>query len=188
MARHNLDKGYLLIAEPFLGDTNFERTVILLCEHDKNGSLGFILNQKTTFELKDVIEDVEENNDINQPLFIGGPVQQNTLHFIHRLGTQIEDSVEISEGLYWGGNYEQITRLLTLGKIQAKDIRFFLGYSGWSQGQLENELTQNSWIMSEAETTFIFDTTPDQFWRSILKKMGGKHKALANYPIDPRLN
>ncbi len=185
MNEQSLDKGKLLIAEPFLGDPNFERSVVLLCEHNENGSFGFVLNQTTELTLKDVLEE-EFYTDI--PLQIGGPVEHNTLHFIHCLGTMVEDTVPIAEGLYWGGNFEQVKSMLTMGKITPQDVRFFVGYSGWGDGQLDNELKQNAWIIAEADASFIFNTPANQFWRGILRRMDGKYKSIANYPTDPRLN
>lgn len=177
-------KGKLLIAEPFLGDPNFERSVVLLCEHNENGSFGFVLNQQTNLKLEDVIDDVYADF----PLFLGGPVEQNTLHFIHRLGDIIDGTIDIGNGLFWTGDFDSVRSLLNIGKIKENDIRLFIGYSGWSEGQLEFEMKRNSWIVSETDANFIFDTPTDQFWRSVLKRMGGEYKVLSNYPTDPRLN
>jgi putative transcriptional regulator len=180
-----LASGKLLIAEPFLGDPNFERSVVLLCQHNEQGSFGLTLNQSTPVRLKDVLKD-EIYTQI--PIYQGGPVEINTLHFIHNQGNLIEDTLEIAEGLYWSGDFEQVKTLLNLGKITEEDIRFFLGYAGWRAGQLAAELTQNAWMVTDAEADFIFNTPSEQFWRAILKKMDGKYKAIANYPTDPRLN
>lgn len=185
MSKKDVKKGAILIAEPFLGDPNFERTVVLLCEHNEQGSFGFVLNQKIETSLNDLTEGKFYGDN---EIYVGGPVQQNTLHFIHRLGDLIENSVEIMKGLYWGGDFEQTQSLVNTGVIQEKDIRFFLGYSGWGVEQLNNELEQNSWIVTESNPTFIFDTKAMDIWRLILKNMGGKYKQLSNYPIDPRLN
>jgi putative transcriptional regulator len=185
MTYPNLDKGSILVAEPFLGDPNFERSVVLVCEHTQRGSFGLVLNQPTQLTLQDVMQ---ESPFLDLPLYLGGPVQQNTLHFIHRLPNLVPDSIPVARDLYWGGDYEEVKTLLNIGKIQETDIRFFLGYSGWSSGQLESELSEDAWIVSKADASFIFDTPSEQFWRGVLKKMGGKHKLLANYPIDPRLN
>lgn len=179
-------KGNILIAKPFLGDPNFERSVVILCEHNEQGSFGFVLNQLSSYTLQDIIED--EETYTQAPIYIGGPVEQNTLHFIHRLGDVIEDSQKVVDDLYWGGNYEQIKTLLNIGKIEEKDIRFFVGYSGWAAGQLDRELEEDAWVITTTEAAFIFDTPADKFWRSILRNMGGKHRILSNYPIDPRLN
>lgn len=185
MSKQSVKKGDLLIAEPFLGDRNFERSVVLLCENNDKGAFGFVLNQKANVMLKDVLE---EGILIDIPLFVGGPVQQDTLHFIHRTPELFDGAVEITNGLYWGGDYEQLKGHLNIGRVQEQDIRFFLGYSGWGEGQLERELGQNSWVVSKSDVAFIFDTEPDQFWRGVLHRMGGKYKVMSHYPTDPRLN
>lgn len=184
-----INRGQLLVSEPFLGDPNFERTVVLICEHSVDGTFGFVLNKLTEVNLKDALEeinDVTTSEDIK--LYIGGPVEQNTLHFIHRLGDHIEGSIPIAENVWWGGNYEQIKTMLELNAIQAEDIRFFIGYSGWGAGQLDTEVEEKAWIVAGTISGFVFDTPPDKLWREVLKNMGGKYKEISNYPIDPRLN
>lgn len=177
--------GDLLIAEPFLGDQNFERSVVLLCEHNNEGTFGLVLNQTTQLHLADVLED-GVYPDV--PLYVGGPVSQNTLHFIHRRPDLIDNSTKVTNGLYWGGNFEEIKRMLNVGSLPVQDIRFFIGYSGWSTGQLDGELKQNSWIVTRTQANFLFDTPAAQFWRAILRQMGGEYKVLSHYPTDPTLN
>lgn len=185
-SRTQPQRGDLLISEPFLPDPNFERTVVLLCEHNAEGSFGFVLNKPSLLKYNDVIDGV---GDFNVPLFIGGPVQQDTLHFIHRAGSVIEDSVEISSGIFWGGNYEQLQSLIDTKQIKPQDFKFFIGYSGWGAGQLEMEMKEKTWIVSNvANPMQVFDMDPDKLWKVVLKNMGGKYKMISNYPIDPRLN
>ena len=176
--------GKILIAEPFLGDPNFERSVVIICEHSEQGSFGLVLNNISKNTISDVLSDVF----VDYPLYIGGPVEQNTLHFIHRLGHLIEDSVDLGNGLYWSGDFESVKSLINIGTIKSEDIRFFLGYSGWGAGQLKKELSQNTWILSDIDAEGVFENSPKEFWRLVLKKMGGDYKVLANYPVDPRLN
>lgn len=176
--------GDLLIAEPFMGDTNFERSVVLVCEHSAAGTFGLVLNQLTDIHLSDVIEEVHA--DI--PLFVGGPVQQNTLHFIHRRPDLIDNSIRINDGLYWSGDFDQVKQAVNLGTLSENDIRFFIGYSGWSEGQLDEELGQKAWIVSRSDANFLFNTPTKEFWRGVLKRMGGEYKSIAHYPVDPRLN
>ncbi len=185
MSKAILKSGILLVAEPFLGDPNFERSVVLICNHNEEGSFGFVLNQLSKLNLQDIGDD---EIYVNFPLYIGGPVEQDTLHFIHCIPEKIEGSIPIVDNLCWSGDYEQIKHLLNMGKISENEIRFFAGYSGWSAGQLQDEYNGNAWIVTEADASFVFDTPTKEFWRAVLKKMGGKHKAIANYPIDPRLN
>lgn len=176
--------GKLLIAEPFLGDPNFERSVVLLCEHNEEGSFGFVLNQAANLELNDVLS---QPTSTHLPLYVGGPVGQNTLHFVHRL-VFLEDAVELGNGLFWGGDFEQMTSLLNIGKISERDVRFFVGYSGWGSGQLDQEMKQKSWIVSQTTADFVFETPTDQFWRAVLRQMGGEYRVKSHYPTDPRLN
>lgn len=177
-------QGKILIAEPFLGDKNFERSVVLLCEHGPKGAFGLVLNQATNLKLDDVLDNIYGE----LPLYLGGPAWQSTLHFIHRLGNEIEDTIDVGNGIFWSGDFEQIKTLINIGKITANDIRFFVGYSGWAEGQLENEIKQDSWITTSIDTNLIFDTPSKNLWHEVLKRMGGQYKVLSNYPTDPRLN
>lgn len=176
--------GKLLISEPFMGDDNFERTVILLCEHNASGSFGLVLNQQMSLTLSDVIE----GNYSDQPVFTGGPVQQNTLHFLHRLGAEVEQTVEVTENVYWGGNFDYLKNKLNFQSKPHADVRLFIGYSGWEAGQLQNEINRNAWFVSEADAALIFDTPTKSVWRETLRRMGGNYRVIANYPTDPRLN
>lgn len=185
MGTQTVTNGSLLIAEPFLSDSNFERSVILVCEHNDEGTFGLVLNQLAQVKLNDVLTD-EMYHDY--ALYVGGPVQQNTLHYIHRLGNAVEESVEVANGIYWSGNFERLRELINAGAVNEQDIRFFVGYSGWSSGQLADEMEQKSWIVSQADADFIFDTPSDQFWRGVLRRMGGQYRVLSHYPVDPRLN
>ncbi len=179
-------KGDLLISEPFLADQNFSRTVILLCDHNEEGSLGFVLNKPANFNLNDV---TDEEGLFEKELFIGGPVQQDTLHFIYRSPMVLEGSIEVKEGLYWGGNFEQLLTLAKDQEIRSEDFKFFVGYSGWASGQLMDELNVNSWIISRnIKTEQIFNTDIKSLWKEVLNAMGGKFKVISNFPVDPRLN
>ena len=179
------ERGRLLISEPFLPDPNFERTVVLLCEHNEEGSFGFVLNKPSVLKVNEVMEDLTALENV---VFVGGPVQQDTLHFIHR-NAILENAVEIVEKIYWGGAFENLMVLLETKQIGAADIRFFLGYSGWGPGQLETELDQDSWIVCDYVTDqLLFDTGSDVMWRKALENMGGRFSMYSNYPVDPRLN
>jgi len=185
MKTKTIARNSLLIAEPFLGDDNFKRSVVVVCEHTADdGTFGLILNQGTTLHVSDVIDDIYA--DI--PLYVGGPVQPDTLHYIHRRPDLIDGSIPLGEGLYWSGNFEQVKQALNIGTLTEADARFFIGYSGWESGQLTKELNEKTWIISQTDADFLFDTPADQLWRDILKRMGGQYKALSNYPVDPRLN
>ena len=179
------EKGRLLISEPFLPDPNFERTVVLLCEHNEEGSFGFVLNKPSILKVNEVMEDLAALDNL---VYVGGPVQQDTLHFIHRNG-ELEKAVEIVERIYWGGTFENLMLLCETKQISGGDVRFFLGYSGWGPGQLESELDQDSWIVCDYVTDkLLFDTGLEIMWRKALENMGGRFSMYSNYPVDPRLN
>lgn len=179
------ERGRILISEPFLPDPNFERTVVLLCEHNEEGSFGFVLNKSAEIQAGEVMDELA---NFEHDIFVGGPVEQDTLHFIHR-SKRITNGAEILPGIYWGGSFEDVLTLADVHQLKASEIRFFLGYSGWSAGQLEEELAQNSWIVCGGITgDLLFDTEPSQMWRKVLGEMGGRFSIYSNYPVDPRLN
>jgi len=175
--------GFALISEPFTDDDYFGRSVVFLTEHSKNGTLGFVLNKETEYILSDLVEDLDSTFKV----YKGGPVETNSLHYIHSLG-QIKDAVKINDELYWGGDFEQIKSLIKLNLIQEKQIQFFLGYSGWAQNQLEQELMQHFWIVAQVESKEIFLNQTDGFWRDKLKQMGEKFRIWLNVPENPNLN
>ena len=179
------EKGRLLISEPFLPDPNFERTVVLLCEHNEEGSFGFVINKPSILKVGEVMEDIKKLEDI---VYVGGPVQQDTLHFLHR-NTSLEGAVKIWNEVYWGGDFETLISQIDIAVIQSKDIRFYLGYSGWGPGQLNAELEEDSWIVCDYATDeLLFDTEPSMMWKKALDSMGGRFSIYSNYPVDPRMN
>ncbi|KER10353.1 MAG: hypothetical protein HY22_05645 [[Candidatus Thermochlorobacteriaceae] bacterium GBChlB] len=178
-------KGKLLIANAHLEDQNFRRSVVLICEHGENGTFGLTLNRQLELTVNEVIDDLD---DWNAPLYLGGPVQPNTIHVLHKLGDKIEGSTEIVEGVFWGGNYEEIRRLIEVRAATPNDFKFFLGYSGWGAGQLSDEMQGGSWYLSQATKTAVFDDPHDKLWSRALRAKGGEFAIIANFPEDPRLN
>ena len=178
-------KGRLLISEPFLPDPNFERTVVLLCEHNEEGSFGFVLNKPSILKVNEVLEDI---NNLEEIVYVGGPVQQDTLHFLHRCES-LENPSKILDGIYWGGDLESLLFLADTKQLTGMDIRFFLGYSGWGPGQLETELKEDSWIVCDyVNSELLFETDPKMMWKKALSNMGGRFSVYSNYPVDPRMN
>lgn len=173
-----------MIAKPYLGDPNFERSVVLICEYSEVGAFGLVLNQATHNVLSDFFDDVHTDNAVG----LGGPVENHTLHYLHKRGDVIEDSIPLQEGLYWSGNFEQIKTLLNTGVLKEDEIRFFLGYSGWAGGQLEEELREEVWILADARPEGVFQQDITGIWRSVLRDLGGNYIIMANSPVDPRLN
>lgn len=179
-------KGHLLIAEPsILGDMSFNRSVVLLAEHSGEGFVGFILNKPLGYTINDLVPEVNAKFTI----YNGGPVEQDNLYFIHNIPDIIPNSIEIANGIYWGGDFEVTKNLINEGKISKKHIRFFLGYSGWEINQLEDELKENSWLVTE--NTFkekLLSKPVQHFWKEKMKEQGGDYVLFSNAPSDPILN
>lgn len=180
-------KGHLLIAEPsILGDVSFNRSVILLTEHNAiEGSIGFILNKPLGYTINDLIIDIDASFEI----YNGGPVEQDNLYFIHTLPEIIPNSIEISNGIYWGGNFEITKQLINEHKITKENIRFFLGYSGWTVNQLEGELEENVWIVTENSLKDrLLSKSSTQFWKEKITEQCGEYVLFSNAPENPALN
>lgn len=180
------DKGKLLIAEPALtGDVSFNRSVVLLAEHNKEGSVGFILNKPLDYDIGDLITEIT----VPFQVFNGGPVEQDNLYFIHKVPHLIENSLEISDGIYWGGDFERTIDLINSKIITSNDIRFFLGYSGWASLQLDKELHSKSWIVvkNQYESNIIQKSTI-AFWKEKMMELGGDYLLWSNAPENPGLN
>ncbi len=177
--------GRLLISEPFMGDVNFKRTVILLCEHNTNGTFGLVLNKQLEYRLEEIMPDL---GTLDVPVYFGGPVEQNTLHFIHTRPDLFDECQKVNESVYWGGDFERLKFLVSTKQLDSQSIRFFIGYSGWGPGQLDTEVSKNSWIIADGETHNFFEEDDQKLWRTVLKDMGGKFKVMSNFPEDPSLN
>ena len=177
--------GILLIADPFLKDPNFLRTVVFLCEHKEEGSFGFVLNRKYEVTLDELIPDLE---GYKVPVYYGGPVQMDTIHFLHQYPDEIPGGFEVTKGVYWGGDFELLVSMIKNKEIDFNKIRFFIGYSGWSDGQLKNELTEKSWLTVQATRKIIFHRNFEEIWKDSLKELGGDYEMMVNFPIDPQLN
>jgi putative transcriptional regulator len=178
-------KGRLLITEPFLDSEYFQRTVILLCEHNEEGTFGFVLNNYVEIGL-DEFEGIPE---FETRISMGGPVSTKNLYYIHTLGDLLPDSINVCDSIYAGGDFEVLKELLSAGKIEKNQIRFFLGYSGWIEKQLEGELKNNSWLVTDVTNVDdVMNVNYDNIWSDYMEGMGGKYKAFAHFPKDASLN
>jgi len=187
--RHNdlpPEKGKVLISEPFLKNVFFQRSVVLLIEHNANGSMGFVLNKKTDLWLNDFIVGLENIPHI--PLYLGGPVSSDRLFFIHSLDDMIPDSIQIDDNLYFDGDFESLSYYLMSGKPVSGKIKFFLGYSGWTKNQLAEEIDQDSWLVGKSSNRQIMVAEDELCWKNAVELIGGPYLTWINYPKDPLLN
>ncbi len=178
-------KGKVLISEPFIGDQYFKRSVVLLTEHSKEGSVGFVLNKPVDIKVKEVIKGFP---NIETVVSMGGPVGTDTIHYLHTLGEIIPGSVHVFGDLYWGGNFETVKDMLETGLISDHNIRFFVGYSGWAPKQLEQEITEDSWVITQIPPIRIMENRSSDSWKEALVQLGKKYKLWANFPDNPDLN
>ena len=177
--------GILLIADPFLKDPNFLRTVVFLCEHKDEGSFGFVLNRQYENMLDELIPELEAHK---LPVYYGGPVQADTIHFLHQYPDEIPGGQEVLKGVYWGGDFDAVVNLIKNEDIDSGKIRFYIGYSGWSEGQLSEELNEKTWLTVKATRKLIFHKNYEKIWKDSLKHLGGDYEMMVNFPIDPQLN
>jgi putative transcriptional regulator len=178
--------GRLLISEPFMNDPNFKRSVILLAEHSEEGTLGYVLNHLSEYKLSDVLPDVAYSE---MPVYVGGPVANNTLHFIHRVPEKIDGGVEIWDGIYWGGSFETVKELIATFQINENEIKFFAGYSGWTPGQLDVEIEEDTWIVANKfNSELVFNYDEQNVWREVVISLGQRYAHIANFPENPTLN
>jgi len=178
-------KGRILIAEPFLSGNYFNRSVVLLVAYSDKGAVGFILNKKVDFPMQEAFPDFPE---FHTTVYLGGPVSTDSIYFIHKLGMKIPGSIHVLGDLYWGGDFDAIKREIRLGGIHPSEIRFFLGYSGWDAGQLEDELKDDSWLVTDVEQEAVLGDLNPESWFGFVKRAGRRYTVWENFPENPAMN
>ncbi|MFM1931467.1 MAG: hypothetical protein RL226_770 [Bacteroidota bacterium] len=178
-------RGKVLLAEPFMEDPYFKRTVVLLCEHNEEGSFGFVLNNYVDVEINRIMDEIPP---FETRISIGGPVKNSNLYYIHSLGHKLPDSIEVAKGIYVGGDFALLKEMLNRGEVEFDQLRFFVGYSGWSPKQLEEELERKSWFVTDADPELLMDVHETDLWGAIIRTMGKEFEHLAQLPRDPSLN
>lgn len=177
-----LGVGKVLIAQPFMTDSTFSRSVVLLCEHGANGSIGYVLNRPTSIEISELV--AGEYPELS--VYHGGPVQLDTLHMLHRMYPEL-GGAKLRENLYWGGNFDALKFRKVTESLKA-NLRLYVGYAGWGTGQLERELEEGSWYIADTEPDLIFNSAPEDMWKQAILALGDEYRYLANMPLDPGLN
>ena len=178
-SRSLVKNGHLLLAEPFMEDPYFHRAVVLLCEHHPEGSLGFILNKSINMGVNELMGDFPP---FDAEVYYGGPVQTDTLHYIHNVGDLLEESIQVAPGVWWGGDFEKLKFLISSGLMEPNNIRFFVGYSGWSSGQLKEEMESGSWVPAPMDANYLFKTKPAQLWSQVMYSKGDLYEIISDMP------
>lgn len=172
--------GSILLAEPFMVDPNFKRSVVLLCDHTRaEGTVGFVLNKNLGLQINELIL---EFPDFESEVYYGGPVQTDSIHYIHNVGDILDNSTKVVDGVWWGGDFDKLKGLINANLIEPENIRFFVGYSGWSPGQLTNEMQLGSWVLTEMYANYLFKSKPDSLWQQVMKNKGDRYEVIADMP------
>ncbi|MBT3751070.1 MAG: YqgE/AlgH family protein [Bacteroidetes bacterium] len=179
------DKGRVLVSEPFLQDEYFKRSVVLITEHNDEGTLGFVLNNPINYDASDILKDFPA---IDAMVGIGGPVRTDTVHYIHSMGDQIPESVHVLGSVFWGGDFEMVRMLIEAGELDGKSIRFFVGFSSWYPGQLAREISENSWLVTTLDPKSVMTGKDNQLWKKVLLNEERKYQMWTRYPEDPLMN
>lgn len=177
--------GDFLISEPFMQDPNFQRSVVLLCQQQDDGYVGFTINRKIDYLVGDL---VEELSNCTMPLFDGGPVGKEQMFFVHTMPEVIAGGIMIKDGIYWGGDFDTVKQLVQSQSIDPKRIKFIVGYSGWEAGQLEDEMKEKSWLFTPAQSKIVFQQETASIWKNAVGLLGDEYKPIINYPKDPSFN
>ena len=179
-------KGRLLVAAPVLGDQNFDRTVVLLLEHNDDGALGVVLNRPSALDVSDPLPEWSPYTRQPDVVFIGGPVSRSSVIALAHLDGDVPSSA-----------WEQV-----LGPVGVVDlsrdpdviggslgaVRVFAGYAGWGPGQLEGEIGEGAWYVVAADPADVFTDSPEELWRAVLARQPGDLARVALVPMNPRLN
>ncbi len=179
MVGNEVKRGKVLLAEPFMMDPNFKRAAVLLCEHDEEGSVGFIMNKPLHVRIDELIEGFLE---FDAEVSLGGPVQTDTIHYVHNVGDLLEGSTKVIDGVYWGGDFDKLKFLIAQQLILPHNIRFFVGYSGWSEGQLADEMVYGSWVVADMDPNYLFKSSPDALWTQVMYNKGNAYTVIAQMP------
>jgi putative transcriptional regulator len=175
-------RGKLLISSPLLHDPNFRRTVVLMTHHDDEGAMGLVLSRPSEVQVADAVPELAELPGVDERVYVGGPVQPEAVVVL------VEHEDEPADDATIVGNVAFMHADSDLRELDVVRARVFAGYSGWGAGQLEAELEESSWIVVPSEPDDVFAPDPDELWRTVLHRKGGKFALIATMPYDPKLN
>ena len=181
--------GRLLVAEPFLREEHFNHAVIQLIEYASGqNSMGLVLNKPTNLTLGEAIEGVSDDVDI--PLFCGGPVGNDRLFYIHSLPSEFPEAIPLGNNLFIGGDFDRVKSYLNMGLPTEGKIRFFIGYSGWEIGQLDNEISNHVWAVAPQiiDTQILLNNEGESYWYDVVRTMGPSYRNWLYHPTNPKLN
>lgn len=176
--------GALLISEPFNPEPSFKRSVVLISQHDKKGSIGFIINKPTPLKIYEALDDFPE---FESHVYWGGSIRLDSIYYIHNI-PKLKGSHQITEGVYWGGDYKQLKLMIEAGEIEPRQIKFLAGYSAWNPRQLQKEIKTDNWWITDADHFNTLVEEPTVVWGNVLQRMGHVYGIMNDFPEDPGVN
>lgn len=181
----NVERGSLLVSYPFLEDDYFYRSVICMIEHNEEGSFGLIINKKMPYKIGEAVPILSH---LSNHIYMGGPVDTQSLFFLHPY-KDLKDTMFVCEGVYMNGDLNELKDMIELDFARGEDVRFYLGYAGWSVGQLQDEIKEKSWLISSPNPSLIYEEGSDDLtWRKAIESLGEEYKDIAKFPRDPQMN
>lgn len=177
-------RGMLLFSTPALFDPNFRRTVVLVAEHGEDGAMGLVLNRPSETTVEEAVPELADVAGADSPVFVGGPVQPQAVLVLAEFDEPAEAASVVFGAIGFAradGNLDDLART-------TRRARVFAGYSGWSPGQLEAELEEDSWLVEPVDDIDLLADPDQDFFRAALETKGGSYRILALMPDDPRLN
>ncbi|MDE6010042.1 MAG: YqgE/AlgH family protein [Muribaculaceae bacterium] len=181
--------GEILLSSPLLADPNFKRTAVLILEQDNNqGHLGLILNRPLDLTLQEICDMPGMAREMK--VHNGGPVDLQRIFWLHTLGDLLPGSFEVLPGLYVGGDYNTLINAFSEGKDFSGKIRFYLGYSGWTAGQLQKEIEAGAWgvLPHLLDPQRLLDSDGDEMWHFLTRQLGEEYRHWLMIPADPNMN
>jgi putative transcriptional regulator len=175
-------QGRLLVSSPALIDPNFRKTVVLIAHHDDDGAMGLVLSHPSAVRAADAVPALAGLPGADDPVFVGGPVQPEAFLVL----AEFDDVADAAAPIF--GALGFMPAEVEPGDLSIRRLRMFAGYSGWGEGQLEEELAESSWIVVDADADDAFAEDPDELWRTVLHRQGAPFALMENMPFDPGLN
>lgn len=165
-------RGMFLVAAPKLRDPTFAQTVVLLLEYDETGALGLVINRPTELSLEDALVTPPPNSAAHV-VHSGGPVEHRRLIALLRSPVAVDEAQHVFGDVYASGSMDTLHRLLDTDGHES-DVRTYLGYAGWSPGQLDAEIARGDWIVTPADAASVFDLPPGDVWRDLMRRNAGR--------------
>ncbi|MCK6446785.1 MAG: YqgE/AlgH family protein [Planctomycetes bacterium] len=184
----HVEQGTLLAATPELLDPNFMHSVVLICQHTPEGAYGLVLNRRSEYTTRTLLSEHRTLGRYDHPIYVGGPVQLNSMQILHCVPEHIRDGVELVPGLWIGGELEHVAHYIAEHDASEDHVRLLVGYAGWGAGQLDAELAGGSWLPAPCTAEHVFRRDPENLWRDVMRTIRGELAGLENQPPDPEWN